>query len=46
MQQAFPYLYKYLLDTEINDKKQRKFSTPSKITKSIEQIEKGKFHIF
>ncbi|KAG4083863.1 RabGAP/TBC [Neocallimastix lanati (nom. inval.)] len=40
MQQAFPYLYKYLLDTEINDKKQRKFSTPSKITKSIEQIEK------
>ena len=31
---------------EISDKKKGKFSTPSKMAKSIEEIEKGKFHVY
>jgi len=42
MSKTWPRLYKYLLDTEIDDKKKGKFSTPSKMGKSIEEIEKGK----
>ncbi|ORX48368.1 RabGAP/TBC [Piromyces finnis] len=46
MSKTWPRLYKYLLDTEIDDKKKGKFSTPSKMGKSIEEIEKDLYRTF
>jgi len=46
MSSIYPNLYKDLLNNEIYDKKQGKFSTPSKMAKSIEEIEKDLYRTF
>jgi len=46
MAKTWPKLYRYLLESEIDDKKKGIFSTPSKLTKSIEEIEKDLYRTF